>query len=383
VQVVDRNDGSFITGPPRVFDDKVVIGFGGADFGPVRGYVTAYDTATGKQLWRFYTVPGDPSKGFEDPAMALAAKTWSGEWWKLGGGGTVWNAMTYDPELKRLYIGTGNGGPWNPRIRSPGGGDNLFLCSIVALDADTGAYVWHYQATPGDAWDYNSAMDIEMAELTIDGRRRKVLLHAPKNGFFYVIDRSNGRLISADKFAKVTWAERVDLATGRPVLVPNARYEQGEILLSPSFQGAHNWFPMSFSPRTGLVYLPVIEMSTVFSDRGIDRASWHPIPQSTQFTGLSGADGARPADAGTSSLVAWNPVSASKAWESRRPAPTGGTLATAGDVDSRGSPMEISMPMRRAMDASCGRLQPAPPSSARRSRSRSTGASMLRSSRAR
>jgi len=337
VQVVDPNDGSFITGPPRVFDDKVVIGFGGADFGPVRGYVTAYDTATGKQLWRFYTVPGDPSKGFEDPAQALAAKTWSGEWWKLGGGGTVWNAMTYDPELHRLYLGTGNGGPWNPRIRSPGGGDNLFLCSIVALDADTGAYVWHYQATPGDAWDYNSAMDIEMAELTIDGRPRKVLLHAPKNGFFYVIDRENGKLISADKFAKATWAERVDLATGRPVLVPNARYEQGEILLSPSFQGAHNWFPMSFSPRTGLVYLPVIQMSTVFSDRGIDRNNWHPIPQSTQFTGTSGADGAPPADAGSSSLVAWDPVHASKAWEIATPGPhNGGTLATAGDVVFQG-----------------------------------------------
>ena len=337
VQTLDPVDGSFVSGPPRVFDDKVVIGFGGGDFGPVRGYVTAYDTATGRQLWRFWTVPGDPARGFENPAMELAAKTWGGRWWELGGGGTVWNAMTYDAELDRLYIGTGNGGPWNPRLRSPGGGDNLFLCSVVALDADTGKYLWHYQTTPGDAWDYNSAMDMELADLTIDGRLRKVLLHAPKNGFFYVIDRENGRLLSAEKLGKVTWAERVDPATGRPVLAPNARYEQGEVLLYPSFQGAHNWFPMSFSPRTGLVYVPVIEMSSVFSDKGIDPARWKPILHSTQFTGLAGVDGDPPADAATSSLVAWDPVRARKVWEVPTPGPhNGGTLATAGDVVFQG-----------------------------------------------
>jgi quinohemoprotein ethanol dehydrogenase len=315
----------------------VVIGFGGGDFGPVRGYVTAYDPATGRQLRRFWTVPGDPARGFENTAMELAAKTWGGRWWELGGGGTVWNAMTYDPEFDRLYIGTGNGGPWNPRLRSPGGGDNLFLCSVVALDADTGEYVWHYQTTPGDAWDYNSAMDMELADLTIDGRRRKVLLHAPKNGFFYVIDRENGRLLSAEKLGKVTWAERVEPATGRPVLAPNARYEQGEVLLYPSFQGAHNWFPMSFSPRTGLVYVPVIEMGSVFSDKGIDPAHWKPILHSTQFTGLASGDGDPPADSASSSLVAWDPVGARKAWEVPTPGPhNGGTLATAGDVVFQG-----------------------------------------------
>jgi quinohemoprotein ethanol dehydrogenase len=337
VQTVDPADGSFISGPPRVFDDKVVIGFGGGDFGPIRGYVTAYDTATGRQLWRFWTVPGDPARGFENPAMERAAKTWSGRWWELGGGGTVWNAMTYDPEFDRLYIGTGNGGPWNPRIRSPSGGDNLFLCSVVALDADTGNYVWHYQTTPGDAWDYNSAMDMELADLTVDGKPRKVLLHAPKNGFFYVIDREDGRLLSAEKLGKVTWAERVDHVTGRPVLAANARYEQGEVLLYPSFQGAHNWFPMSFSPRTGLVYVPVIEMGSVFGDKGIERASWKPLPYSTQFTGLTGADGDPPADSATSSLVAWDPVAARKVWEVPTPGPhNGGTLATAGDLVFQG-----------------------------------------------
>ena len=334
VQTLDPSDGSFISGPPRVFDDKVVIGFGGGDFGPVRGYVTAYDTATGRQLWRFWTVPGDPARGFENPAMELAAKTWGGRWWELGGGGTVWNAMTYDPEFDRLYIGTGNGGPWNPRLRSPGGGDNLFLCSVVALDADTGNYVWHYQTTPGDAWDYNSAMDMELADLTIDGRLRKVLLHAPKNGFFYVIDRENGRLLSAEKLGKVTWAERVDPASGRPVLAPNARYEQGEVLLYPSFQGAHNWFPMSFSPRTGLVYVPVIEMGSIFSDQGIDRARWTPIPHSAEFTGVAGGP---QASSVSSALIAWDPVRARKVWEVETPGPhNGGTLATAGDLVFQG-----------------------------------------------
>ena len=338
VQTLDPADGSFISGPPRVFDDKVVIGFGGGDFGPVRGYVTAYDTATGKLLWRFWTVPGDPARGFENRAMAIAAKTWSGRWWERGGGGTVWNAMTYDPEFDRLYLGTGNGGPWNPRLRSPGGGDNLFLSSIVALDADTGDYAWHYQTTPGDAWDYNSAMDMTLAELTFDGRKRKVLLHAPKNGFFYVIDREDGRLLSAEKFARATWAERVDLATGRPVVADSARYYgRAEAQIFPSFEGAHNWFPMSFSPRTGLVYLPVTEMGASFSDRGIDPARWNPIPHSPQFAGMAGGDGDPPADSAQSSLVAWDPERARPAWSIPTPgAHNSGTLATAGDLVFQG-----------------------------------------------
>ena len=336
-QTLDPADGSFISGPPRVFDDKVVIGFGGGDFGALRGYVTAYDTVTGRQLWRFWTVPGDPARGFENPAMELAAKTWSGRWWERGGGGTVWNAMTYDPELDRVYLGTGNGGPWNPRLRSPGGGDNLFLSSVVALDADTGRYVWHYQTTPGDAWDYNSAMDMTLADLTIEGRPRRVLLHAPKNGFFYVIDRENGRLVSAEKFARVTWAERVDLATGRPILVDNARYERGEMQIYPSFEGAHNWFPMSFSPRTGLVYLPVTEMAASFSERGIDPKRWNPVPLSPDFAGIAGSDGSPPKEAATSSLVAWDPVRARPAWSVPTPgAHNGGTLATAADIVFQG-----------------------------------------------
>ncbi|HEX5162999.1 MAG TPA: PQQ-dependent dehydrogenase, methanol/ethanol family [Steroidobacteraceae bacterium] len=336
VQTIDTNDGSFISGPPRVFNDKVIIGFGGGDFGAVRGYVTAYDTATGKQVWRWWTVPGDPAKGFENKAMEMAAKTWTGEWWKYGGGGTVWNAMTYDPEFNRVYLGTGNGGPWNWKIRSPGGGDNLFLCSVVALDADTGEYVWHYQTTPGDSWDYNSAMDMTLATLNIGGAPRKVLLHAPKNGFFYVIDRENGKLISAEKLGTVTWATKVDLATGRPVLAPNARYENGPVTLWPSFQGVHNLYPQSFSPKTGLVYVPTIEMPATFGG-DVDYKNWRPLPSSIQFTGFPTADGDAPADGGKSFLVAWDPVKQRAAWQQPTPGPhNGGTLATAGDLVFQG-----------------------------------------------
>ena len=210
VLTVERDDARFISGAPRVFDGKVLIGHGGADHGPVRGYVTAYDAETGRLLWRFHIVPGDPAQGFENAAMETAARTWTGEWWKHGGGGTVWNAITYDPEFDRVYLGTGNGAPWNQKIRSPGGGDNLFLCSVLALDADTGEYRWHYQTTPGETWDYNSAMDMLLATLPIDGKPRKLLLHAPKNGFFYVIDRETGKLVSAEKIGKATWALRVD-----------------------------------------------------------------------------------------------------------------------------------------------------------------------------
>ncbi len=202
VQTTTPGDGRFITGAPRAFDGKIVIGQGGGDTTPTRAYATAYDAETGKQIWRFFIVPGDPSKGFENKAMAMAAKTWTGEWWKLGGGGHPWNAFAYDRETNTILIGTGNGYPWNQKVRSPGGGDNLFLCSMVAVDADTGQYKWHYQYNPGESWDYNAAMDIELADLTIDGKPRKVVMSAPKNGFLYVIDRTNGQLISAEKIAR-------------------------------------------------------------------------------------------------------------------------------------------------------------------------------------
>ncbi len=208
VQTTDRSLPYTVTGAPRVVKGKIIIGNGGADMG-VRGYVTAYDAESGRQIWRFYTVPGDPSKPFEHSELEMAAETWTGEWWAAGGGGTAWDSMAYDPELDLLYIGTGNGGPWTSYARSPGGGDNLFLCSILALRPDTGELVWHYQTTPGDNWDYTSVQHMILADLTTDGRTRHVLMQAPKNGFFYVLDRETGELISAEPYVSVNWASRV------------------------------------------------------------------------------------------------------------------------------------------------------------------------------
>jgi quinohemoprotein ethanol dehydrogenase len=340
VQTLDPNNGAFISGAPRAFNGKIVIGNAGADFSPVRGYVTAYDAETGGQIWRFYAVPGKPGSkdgAASDEAMVRAAKTWTGEWWKFGGGGNVWNSMTYDPEFNRLYFGTGNAGPANWKIRSPGGGDNLYTASVVAVDADTGRYAWHYQTTPGDAWDYDSATDMTLATLNIQGRPRRVILHAAKNGFFYVIDRENGRLISAEKLGKVTWAERVDLATGRPVESPGARYPDKNVLLWPSFQAVHHWTPQSFSPLTGLVYVPTLEMPFPFGDEGVDKKDWKPKPLTPEFAGFTAGDGDVPKDAGKSILKAWDPVAQKAVWAIETPGISeGGTLATAGNLVIQG-----------------------------------------------
>jgi PQQ-dependent dehydrogenase (methanol/ethanol family) len=263
-QVASKADDYSITSAPRVIKGKVITGTSGSEFG-VRGFVAAYDVDTGKEAWRFWTVPGDPSLPFENEAMRKAADTWTGAWWKYGGGGTPWDGMAYDPELDLLYIGTGNGSPWPRLLRSPGGGDNLYLCSILALRPDTGEYVWHYQQTPADNWDYASTQPIVLADLTIEGQTRKVLMQAPKNGFFYVIDRATGALISAEPFTKVTWATGIDRETGRPIETPEASYGPEGQRLSPGSDGAHSWHAMAFNPTAGLVYIPGQETTGTYA----------------------------------------------------------------------------------------------------------------------
>jgi PQQ-dependent dehydrogenase (methanol/ethanol family) len=339
---IDPNFRYTITGAPRVVKDKVIIGNGGAEMG-VRGYVSAYDADTGNLIWRFYTVPGDPSKPFESPILEKAAKTWTGEWWKFGGGGTVWDSIVYDSELDLLYIGVGNGSPWNRRIRSPGGGDNLLLSSIVALKPDTGEYVWHYQETPGEMWDYTGAQQITLADITINGQARKVLFHAPKNGFFYVLDRAAGRLISANPYTYVNWATGVDMNTGRPMETDLARYPGNDPApVVPGPLGAHSWQPMSFSPITGLVYIPVndvgfkyksvehFEPKKLASNYGVDVvAAGMPQDPKIKKAILSTVKG---------KLVAWDPVQQKPAWTVERPGPwNGGTLATAGNLVFEGT----------------------------------------------
>lgn len=320
------------TGAPRVMNGKVIIGNAGADFG-ARGYVTAYDAATGKQLWRFHTTPGSPEQNRGDPAMEAAARTWSADFWKTtGGGGTVWNGITFDAERNRVYIGVGNAGPYDPEKRSPGGGDNLYTSSIVALDADTGRYVWHYQENPRDSWDYKATPNIHLARLTIDGKPRTVLMHAPTNGFFYVIDRDTGRPISVGKTTVITWARGVDLATGRPMEEPAIRYENGSTEIWPGTVGGHNWQAMSFSPRTGLVYIPVQQIGARFTRSSVDRDGAFNI-----MGLLTEAIVKRPGD-GKGRLVAWDPVAQKEAWSvGHDHLWNGGTLATAGGVVFQGT----------------------------------------------
>ncbi len=323
---VDPRKALYITGTLKVFRGKVIIGNGGTEQHAARGYVTAYDAETGELVWRFYVVPGNPADGFESLAMAMAAKTWTGEWWKFGGGGNVWNGITYDPDFNTVLVGTGNGSPWNRKIRSPGGGDNLFLCAIVALDADTGEYKWHYQTVPGETWDYNSSMDIVLAPLKYGGQTIKALLHAPKNGFFYVINRANGELLSAEKIARATWASHIDLKTGRPVEIPGARYEDGDEIVWPGPFGAHNWHAMSYNPDTGLAYIPTMEMPARFTETGIDLEVW----ESPNFDASTGVNWEDAGETGAALLQAWDPIRQKAVW--KVPLPNNwnpGTLTTA------------------------------------------------------
>jgi quinohemoprotein ethanol dehydrogenase len=293
--------------------------------------VTAYDAATGRQVWRFYTTPGTADESRGDPAMERAAATWNGPYWKTGTGGSVWDSITFDAEFDRIYLGTANAGLYDPEVRSPGGGDNLYTASIVALDANTGKYAWHYQVNPRDSWDYDSTQRMTLADLVIKGEHRKVLMQAPKNGFFYVLDRRSGKLISAGKIGKVTWAERIDLATGRPVEAKNIRYETGDVVIWPSPVGAHSWQDMSFSPKTGLVYIPYMQVGAHFF-------KGEPAPGDIAIGGLSiGWAKTDPQD-GKGALLAWDPIAQQARWRTQlNTLWNGGTLATAGDLVFQGS----------------------------------------------
>jgi quinohemoprotein ethanol dehydrogenase len=342
-QTTDPSKRYTITGAPRVINGKVMIGNGGAEMG-VRGYVSAYDAETGKLVWRFFTVPGDPSHPFESPILEKAAKTWSGEWWKNGGGGTVWDSMAYDPQLNLLYIGTGNGDPWPRKIRNPRKEDNLFTSSIVALNPDTGEYVWHYQENPGDEWDYDSDEQIVLADLKLNGQLSHVLLHAPKNGFFYVLDRATGKLLSAKPFTQVTWATSIDAQTGRPIESPSAQYESSRdrAFVTPGPGGAHTWHSMSYDPETGLVYFPVLEAAFPYKtaehfshnsmawNNGIDLVAAE-LPQDPKIKKMV-------LESIRGHLIAWDPVAQKEVWRAERPGPwNGGALSTAGNLVFEGT----------------------------------------------
>ena len=342
INTTDQAQSYTITGAPRVIGDRLIIGNGGAEYG-VRGYVSAYDPETGEQLWRFYTVPGNPADGFEDETQEMAAATWTGEWWTSGGGGTAWDSFAYDPELDLVYIGTGNGSPWARAIRSPGGGDNLFLASIVAVHADTGKYAWHYQTTPGDTWDYTAVQHMVLADIEIDGVTRNVIMQVPKNGFFYVLDRVTGELISAENIVPVNWATHIDMKTGRPVETADARYDEtlAAKVISPGPGGAHNWQPMTYSPDTGLVYIPAKQEPFAFKldenfkpgpigmNLGIN--FWEPpaevIPLSPEFGEFH-----------QGFLLAWNPVTQKEVWRvPHKNFENGGVLSTAGNLVFQGT----------------------------------------------
>lgn len=342
---INREASYSITGAPQVAGKLVVIGNSGAEFG-VRGYVTAYDLETGELAWRFFTVPGDPKKGFEHPEMEQASATWDPDSrWEFGGGGTVWGEMAYDPELNLLYVGTGNAAPYPQWIRSPQGGDNLYLSSILAINPDTGRLQWHYQTTPGDSWDYTATANMILTDLEINGQTRQVLMQAPKNGFYYVLDRATGELLSAQNFVTTTWASHIDLETGRPVVTEQADYRDGGKVIFPNTAGGHNWQPMAYNPGAGLTYIPAIDVPSFYTD--------YTSPEFTQGALNTISIGFDPIELGEETasalmeghptpkheefLQAWDPVTQTEKW--RVPYDkrwNGGVLTTGGNLVVQG-----------------------------------------------
>jgi quinohemoprotein ethanol dehydrogenase len=333
VQTTPKDGPYAITAAPRIAKGRVLIGNAGSEYA-VRGYVSAYDAETGNLIWRTYTVPGDPSKPFESEAMRRAAATWSGEWWKAGGGGSAWDAMVYDPELDFVYFGTGNASPWYDRLR--GKGDDLYVASIVALRADNGEQVWHYQTTPGDNWDYDATQPLMLATLTIEGRQRRVVMQANKNGFFYVLDREKGALISARPFTPINWATGID-SSGRPMENAAIRQLKAATIVMPSPEGGHNWHPMSFNPATGLVYLGVLNDTAVHVVTSDFKINLHDQTTGADRSYLGPVRDQWLKNVSTGRLVAWDPVAQREVWHADLPDPkSGGTLTTAGNLVFQG-----------------------------------------------
>jgi PQQ-dependent dehydrogenase (methanol/ethanol family) len=351
-RVAYPQDNYTVTMAPRIAKGRVIIGVSGSEY-PVRGFFSAFDAKTGQFAWRFYTVPGDPSKPFENEAMRKAAQTWQGEWWKLGGGGTVWDGIAYDPDADLIYVGTGNAGPWPDELRKQNGKDNLYVCSIVAVKPETGELKWHYQMVPNDSWDFDSVQQMILADVTIRGRQRKVIMQANKNGFYYVLDRVTGEFISGQPFASVTWAKGLDEKSGRPIVNEEARYnDSSKVTVAPGPGGAHNWSPMSYNPNTGLVYIPTstsssfsyqVQPNFTYSEGrqnlGIVFGFGPPGAQSTPAAPVP-ARPAPPAIGPTvnngprgGALVAWDPVTQKERWRSPGGGGIGGgTVTTAGNL---------------------------------------------------
>ena len=328
-----------ITGYPRIANGLVIIGNAGAELG-VRGYISAYDAETGKMVWRTYTVPGDPSLGFESKAMEEAAKTWSGEWWKVGGGATVWEGIVYDPQLDLLYFGTGNPTAWYRALRGKDKDANLYAASILAVHAKNGELAWYFQTVPGDNWDYDATQPLMQADLSIGGRQRKVIMQANKNGFFYVLDRETGEFISGAPFVSgITWASGLDSKTGQPIESATAYAGNRPVIVSPDPGGAHNWNPMAFNPATGLVYLPAkIGTQAVHAPdpKWKYDSKRYNLGNDDRYEGpLNAKLSSLPPPAGE--LLAWNPAEQRAVWRASYPVVEGGgVLTTAGNLVFQG-----------------------------------------------
>jgi len=345
---VDQTKPYTITGAPRVVNGKVLIGNGGAELG-VRGYLSAYDTSSGDLVWRFYTVP-NPAKqpdgaASDDAFVKVGNVTWGdeGAWTTDGGGGTVWDSIVYDEVNNQIIFGVGNGSPWNRKFRDPSGGDNLFLSSIVAVDAETGTYKWHFQTTPGDNWDYTATQTIILADLPLGegGAKRRVAMQAPKNGFFYVVDAATGKYISGDAFVPVNWATGLD-ANGRPIEVAAARYAKEPFQQTPGPLGGHNWQPMAYNPDLGLAYIPAQEIPQAYAED--PRFASRPTGWNTGIDFSAGVPPIAPPEVAKmlraslkGRLIAWDPVARKPRWTvEHENAWNGGVLSTAGGLVFQG-----------------------------------------------